>query len=416
MNIAFLTEALPYVPSPGGFRLYGANLIRCLSRRHRIDLVSLIQTGDQDHIDWPARFCAKITTMQSRRWGLSSRVANLASSYLWGRPTHYRREVEAVLRAELRARRWDVLHVEGGYIAGLVPDLGIPTVLSAHDSWTLRCHEMLRCAQSLREKLYYRVLNVQEPRYARLVYPRFDCCVVVGERDRRAVQQLVPDVPCFTISNGVDTDYFIPIDVPREAPTLVFHGHLGFAPNIEAIAHFADTVLPIVRRRVPNALFHIVGAQPSPVIRDLARRSDVTLSADLPDLRLAVSSAHVYVAPIRFGTGVKNKLLEAMALGLPIVTYREAIQGLTAQPDREVLLAEDAADFARQVVRLLNDPPAARALGAAARRHVERDYSWDSRARAYEHLYGDLIARRRDATGVPASLRTSTRTTSITAC
>src|SRR5205823_4796652 len=109
---------------------------------------------------------------------------------------------------------------------------------------------------------------------------------------------------------------------------LVFHGHMGYAPNVRAACDFVDEILPLVRREVSGATLHLVGAAPHPNIEELARRPGIRLSANLPDLRQAVSSARVYVSPIRHGTGVKNKILEAMAMRLPIVCFPDSIEGI----------------------------------------------------------------------------------------
>ena len=396
MNIGFITQALPYLPSRGGFRLYGGNLIKCLSRCHNIDLVSLLQDDDEQHLDWARPYCASVSTIPAHGAGLPRRLANFLSAYLWGKPLHSRAKLGAILRAGLQSSKWDVLHIEGGYAGGLVPaELPIAKVLSLHDSWTLRCEEMLKCSQSFREKFYYTLLKYQEPRYERLVYPRFESCVVVADRDVEAVRKTVPRAKLALIPYGTDTEYFHPVPVEKKEATLVFHSHLGYAPNIEAALEFANDIFPLIQREAPNATFHLVGADPAPKIQALASRPGIRLSANLPDLRPAVCSARIYVCAIRHGTGLKSKVLEAMAMRMPIVAYHPgSTVGIDCVHGKHLLAAESPQEFAAHVLDLLRHPERAEQVAQAGRELVEEKYSWESRARAYEQLYQQVIAER----------------------
>jgi len=394
MKIGLVSQALPYLPARGGFRLYGGNLIRHLSRRHEIHLVSLLIEDDAQHLDWARQYCASVTTIPSASHGKLMAVPSALAAHFWGRPLQQRRAMARALDG--RSRDWDVMHVEGGYAAGIVPDLPMPKVLSLHDSWTLRCEEMLKCAQTSGERLYYKLLSYHEPRYERLVYPRFERCTVVAEPDLVEARRVVPSARFDLIPYGTDTEYFHPVDVPKQPHTLVFHSHLGYAPNIEAALEFANDIFPLVRAQVPDAIFHLVGASPGQKIQDLASRPGIKISANLPDLRPAVCSAQVYVCAIRHGTGLKSKMLEAMAMRLPIVGYPGAIVGLEGSaPGKQYHLAQDPKEFAAHVVSLLKDPARADRMAQAGRDLVEEKYSWESRARVYEELYEQVIKERK---------------------
>ena len=209
------------------------------------------------------------------------------------------------------------------------------------------------------------------------MYPRFERCVVVADRDLAAVQQTVADAQVALISYGTDTEYFHPAPVEKQEATLVFHSHLGYAPNIEAALEFAHNIFPLVRREVPNAIFHLVGADPSPRITELVSAPGMRLSANLPDLRPAVCSAKVYVSAIRYGTGLKTKILEAMAMRLPIVCYPGSTVGIDCAPGKHLLVAQNPQEFAAYVVDLLKHPERAEEIAEAGRRLVEEKYSWD---------------------------------------
>ena len=407
MNIGWISDSLPYLPSRGGFRLYGGNLIRMLSARHRIDLLSFLREDDAQHLDWPRQYCASLVTIPMEPAGWAARAANAASSYLWGKQIHHRSRFQTELSEGLKSRHWDVMHFEGPFCAGLAPpDSAVPRVLSMHDSWTLRCREMLECAPSFSEKAFYAFLRYHEPRYERLLYPRFDRCTLVAARDLEEVRRVVPNCKAELIPYGTDSEYFHRVAVEKEPRTLVFHSHLGYPPNIEAALEFAGDILPRVRAEFPDAVFHLVGASPAKKIQQLATRPGIRISADLPDLRAAVCSAQVYVCAIRHGTGLKSKVLEAMAMRMPIVAYHPgSTVGIDCVYGRHLLAAETPEQFAAHVVDLLRHPEKADRIGQAGRELVEEKYSWESRARAYEQLYQQIMEERETAPAVPEEAR-----------
>ncbi len=392
MNLCVFSQALPYLPCKDGFRLYGANLLKVFSQRHRVDLISLLEDDDCEHTEWAHKHCATVELVEIGRQRFTKRVTNIVSSYARGRQLHARQAVEAILRRGLRSRQWDLLHVEGATAGGLIPtDLSIRKVLSLHDSPTLRSAEISNCAQSYSEKLYYKFLQLYEPRYERLVYPRYDAVTVVSDRDAVAVRKTVPHVNVVTMPSGTDTDYFRATEDQKQNATLVFHGHLSYPPNIEAALESANAILPKVRCEIPEAVLHLVGTKPVPRILALANRPEIRISADLPDLRAAVCSAAVYVCAIRHGTGMKNKLLEAMGMEMPIVSYPESTVGLEVEHGTHLMKAHSADEAATYIIELLRDRNRAKALGKAARRLVEERYSWQSRAYAYERLYASMM-------------------------
>jgi glycosyltransferase involved in cell wall biosynthesis len=394
-----ISQALPYLPSRGGFRLYGGNLIRCLSKRNRIDLISLLVDDDAGHLDWPRPYCSRVEAVPVRRASAPMRAANFIAGYVSGASLHQRAQLASLVARGLAERRWDVIHVEGDYAGSLLPRPSpVPRVLSLHDSWTLRCREMVCCARTWREKFYYSALELREPRYERLLYPRFDRCVVVADRDLAEVSRVAPGARAELIPYGTDTEYFHPVAVEKKPASLVFHGHLGYAPNVEAVVEFARDIFPRIRAQAPEATFHMVGADPAPEVRALTAIDGVRLSANLPDIRPSVCAASVYVCAIRHGAGLKSKVLEAMAMRMPIVAYHPgSTVGIACENGRHLMAPETPEDFARDALLLLRDAPRAERLARAARELVERSYSWESRAATYEALYQRLAAERRQA-------------------
>jgi glycosyltransferase involved in cell wall biosynthesis len=393
-----MSHYLPYLPCRDGFRLYGANLIRCLAKRHSIDLVSFLEDEDSAHVDWARRYCRSVTALPTPHRTFFLKVGNFLAGYFLGRTPYARKEIQPILTAGIG--QWDVLHVEGGFPSAMVPaELPVPKVLSLHDSPMLRFREMVLASPDLSSRLYYRLLGMREGRFERLVYPRFDRLVVVSERDGAALERAVPGAQVAVIPNGVDTEYYSPQNTVKNPGEMVFHGNLAYAPNQEAAQHFAGEILPRIQRAVPHAVFHLVGANPPPHLRALASTFEVRLSPDLPDLRAALSRASVYVCPVRTGTGIKNKILEALSLELAIVAYHEAVAGIAVEPGLHLLVADSAEDFARKSIYLLNNPSDGARMASEGRRLMLEKYSWDARALSYEALYQEIVDQRKARAG-----------------
>lgn len=407
MRIGYVSQEMPYLPAKDGFRLYAANILSRLSKSNTIDLITLFRPDDQKHLEWLTPHCSTVRTIPIRNHSMPGRLANFVSMGLTGRPHHYIDQMQQTVGDGMRNGRWDVLYVEGAFVAGLIDEtIPIPKVLSIHDAGGLRAREMLECDLDLRTKLEYRVRKYTDPRYERIVYPRFDSVVVVAERDAAYLRELAPHANFTVISNGVDTDYYRPSEIPKEANVIVFHGNLAYSPNLDAVQEFSRGILPLVRRTLPSARFRVVGAAPSKEILDLAAREGIEVLPNLPDLRPVLSSASVYACAVRFGTGVKNKVLEAMALGLPVVAYEPgSTSGIECENGKHLLTARCREEFASGVIDLLTHAEKARQIALAAREFVSSKYSWESRAQRFEELFA---AAREHTNGSPRDGSTTT--------
>jgi len=191
--------------------------------------------------------------------------------------------------------------------------------------------------------------------------------VELGGADIRALQ------------NGVDLHYYDPDAeferLDRSGPLIVFTGQMDYAPNVDAVAWFADEVLPLV----PEARFAIVGRKPPEQVARLGARDRVEVTGQVADIRSWLAAADVVVAPLRIARGIQNKVLEAMAMGRPVVASRAAFEGIEAEAGRELIVADSAEDQADAIRTLLADRPVAEALGRAARRRMAEAYRWDKR-------------------------------------
>jgi sugar transferase (PEP-CTERM/EpsH1 system associated) len=224
-----------------------------------------------------------------------------------------------------------------------------------------------------------------------------DHSVLVTEAEAALFRSQVPEAAhkIVGISNGVDHRYFDPsLDYPEPfdtaSPSFVFTGTMDYIPNIDAVVWFATEVLPVIRRTLPGARFYVVGSNPAEQVLRLAKLDGVVVTGRVPDVRPYVYHATAAVGPMRIARGIQNKVLEAMAMGKPVIVTSGALEGIDATPGREVILADDADTFANAAIRLTGAngvaTPEGVALGQAARRLILERYDWDACLSGFDDL------------------------------
>jgi sugar transferase (PEP-CTERM/EpsH1 system associated) len=200
------------------------------------------------------------------------------------------------------------------------------------------------------------------------------------------------------VSNGVDLAYFdpaLPHPAPYDAaqPSYVFTGVMDYPPNVDAVEWFAREILPLIRKRLPTAQFYIVGANPAAAVSALAGIEGVHVTGRVPDVRPYMKHAAACVAPMRIARGIQNKVLQALAMGLPTIVTPGALEGIDAEPGRDVLMAADAEGFAAAAVEIA-EPGKGQALGASAHRRMVEHYAWPARLAAFDRLLGTVQTAR----------------------
>jgi len=381
MKILFLVTRFP-VPPWRGDQLRAYHHLRLLAPRHEITCAALVLRPP------PAEAARALAALGVRvevvRLGLAGAVPALGRALL-GDP----RPLQVLLYARRRARARvaalaagaDLVHAQLVRAASYLPAGRRPAaVVDLVDALSA---SFARHAVRARGP----VVTIAAAEAARLrryesgIVRRGLPCLVVAETERGLLGggEAVRVVP-----NGVDLADFAYVEDRRPAARLVFAGNLGYFPNVDAAVFLVRDVFPRVRAAVPGAELRLVGARPTRRVRALARRAGVSLAASVPAMAPELAAATVAVAPLRAGSGLQNKVLEAMAAGTPVVATPHAVAGLALGAGEEVLVADDAAGLAAAAVALLRDPARARAQARAARALVERRYRWEDSAAGVE--------------------------------
>jgi len=231
------------------------------------------------------------------------------------------------------------------------------------------------------------------------MFVRFGGVVVLSERDAAMLRQLNPRLPLHVIPNGVDTDYFAPGRATADEsvndfvqPRLLFIGNFEYAPNADAAVWLAREILPIVQKQNPATRLLLVGNNPPESVRMLASAT-IDVTGRVPDVRPYQDRALIFVCPLRFGAGIKNKVLEAMAMGKPLVGTRLSFDGIDLAEGTHALFGESAGELASAIVRLMRDEPLRHSMSIANRQFIEQRYTWQRVADQYEALYQRIMSQ-----------------------
>ena len=310
------------------------------------------------------------------------------------------RAIARAARSLVAEREFDVAHVAGWPLAGIRPALQpLPAILTTLDAWHVNYAARRDAASRLaRPALAQEVRRIA--RFEASSYRTFDSVVVVSNEDAAALRRLDPAVRVHTVPNGVDTERFSPGPPESREPSLVvMTGAMHWAPNVAAARYLVESVLPALRKRVPHARVALVGRDPTSELVELGEEKGVVVTGEVPEMTGWLQRADAYACPMVNGTGIKNKLLEAMACACACVATPIACQGLDVESGREIVIAEDTEAFAAALAEVMADGDLARRLGAAARDRVVADHGWDAVVDTYETLLSRAIGDQQRAAG-----------------
>lgn len=344
-------------------------------------------------------YCVKMedTNHNSLPVKLLNYVTSGPSYLLRKKNPHFFHEFKRKLVTVLRDKNIQIIHVHTLEMAEFTNRLrGIPRLLDIADSSSLayaRKANFYGKDFSLRTLLRY--LNYKKlKRFEKLSIESHNVCTSVSPIDAAAMKALALAANIHVIPNGVDTAFFAPLPVEEESPSVVFSGVMNFLPNMDAVLHFFREILPLVRQKIPALRFYIVGRSPTQEIKNLGQYNNIIVTGFVKDIRKWICKANVVVCPMRIGSGIKNKILEAMALGKPVVTTSIGSEALDVRPDIDIFIADTPKDFAHKIVKLIQDIGLRKYIGNNARRRVTNLYSWDVTAKKYQQLFERLSCGR----------------------
>lgn len=378
----------PYPPTHGGGRLKLYQLLKHLAPNHDLTLFTLLEKPEErEFLPALREFCPKIMCFarQPAERPPTFRERFRAPFY----KLVYTEEMAAAIRHELQYSSYDLVHVETAHMAVYTELLGRHRkIIAAHDSQTRSYLSRLSIATTLKQRARIRFQLSLVRAFERKNYARYDAAVLVSDEDRKVINELCPRLFVQVVPNGIDLDYFRPLPMGSQEPDrLIFTGTMDFVPNVDAARWFVNEILPRVEQKRPGVCFEICGRNPTAEVQALGKPGRVEVTGFVPDLRPRLGKAAVYVCPVRIGTGMKNKMSEAMAMAKAIVTTSEGAGGLQGRDGQDYLVADKPDDFAAKVVALLEDSMQRRQMGEAARAFQEKNYSWERTGELMNEVY-----------------------------
>ena len=393
-----MTQLLPY-PLDSGGKIKGYHFVKTLAGKHDVTLLSFVRSGEEaQHAAHLEEFCDRVETcplqrsrFQDIKWLLKSCLKRQSFIIARDRSPQFQSKVDELLSTN----QFDVIHVVRPNMFQYVPDrLSEYTVFDTENVEALIVRRIGRkrplSASGLLSLFEWKKLQ----HYEREVCTKADLVLTVTDEDKAVLTELVGGSPpsrtnIETIPIGVDTHYFHYSWQPEDAPRNVFIGTMYWPPNVDSVVYFCREILPLARRVIPELEFDIVGLRPTNTVLKLEKTcSRVTVTGSVDDVRPYMARCSVLVVPLRSGSGMRVKILNAMAVGVPIVTTSigcEGIEGLVPvqEPIAEhrndnanIWIADSPRDFSRAVVTLTRDDRLARTLSRNGRKLVEKAYDW----------------------------------------
>jgi sugar transferase (PEP-CTERM/EpsH1 system associated) len=381
VRILYLCHRIPYPPDKGD-KIRAFHQLRAIAAQHEVDLFTLA--------DQPEDIACQETLRQYSKHVTVARLAPVlgrlrALPFLLTRkaltlPYFYSTDLAAAVHRSLQTRSYDRIFVYCSSMAQYVSGVkGIPIMIDLVDVDSDKWAQYAKFSTFPFSAIYRREGRALQ-RYEREISRRSSCVLVTTEREAQLMRQITDSVAVHVLPNGVDTNYFDSAAVPMErtVPTVIFTGDMSYFPNQEAVTFFAHQVLPLIRRSVTDTRFLIVGRNPGKKVLQLRKIDGVEVTGFVPDVRTYLAKAHVAVAPFSIAAGIQNKILEAMAFGLPVVATSRTRQGISPEVGRLVATGDSAQELSSEIVALLRDPQLATRKGIEGRQSVMAVYQWQT--------------------------------------
>lgn len=390
-RILALTSRVPWPPREG-HQLRSYHVLDALASQHQVRLLSCLRQDDEP--DAPSALLGKLSGFETFPIPAERSRAALAVALMRGiaSPTPF--VVAKYAFASMRQRiaelagKYDLIHVDMLPLMAQVSDVatGIPVVLNAHNVEHALLATRAKVEARTGARVFLRGQVAKLRAFEQTACRRATAILACSEDDAVHLRQLAPATPVHVVPNGVDLEHNRPDGTQVKPDQMVFVGQMGWFPNRDGVEWFLSDIFPRILEQRPDTRFVLVGKPGSLVVPE-ALRHHVTLTGFVDDVRRPILDSAIYVVPLRAGSGTRLKVLEAMALGKAIVTTRIGSEGIRLEAGRDALFADDAAEFANAVVRLLDRPDEVVRLGAAARDAAERHYGWDAIGRSMLPIY-----------------------------
>ena len=390
MKIFVLLPRIPY-PLEKGDKLRAFNQIKQLAKKNEIILCALnddLKVSEQDAFHALQPYCQSINFIKITKPQIA---LGLVRAFCKGLPLQcgyfFNRKAARKVDALIAKHKPDMLFGQLLRVAEYIRHKNLPKTLDYQDIFSYGMKRRANIASPVTRPVFnmeYRRLR----RYEAAIFDDFNVKTIISAPDRALFPHEKRD-EILIIPNGVDHDYFKPQNREKQYD-LVFTGNMSYPPNVNAVEYLADEIMPIVWKTLPEAKLYIAGATPDPKVKRTASER-IIISGWLDDIRDAYAQSRVFIAPMRIGTGLQNKLLEAMSMRLPAITSPLANASLGAKPNEEILIGSNAEEMANNIITLLSDTQKAEQMAKAGYDFTNRVYDWGKATEVLEHAMSQAL-------------------------
>lgn len=396
-KILIVTPIYPFPEYRDGTRKILTNILKYLSSKFQFEILTLYRSEDEKFFffenQYPATYHRIFYQAPSKvkallKWSISRYPFNpnkFASTYY-----------TIANHVNQIGQRFSVIHFATPFLAPVIgllqPKLQKKVILFCHDAMSLLTHRRLQWETSRLTKLSlildYQKTAAFEKKYYLL--PRKT--IFVSEVDAQFIQSLNQDIQVSWIPNGVDVDYFQPREKNLEKNSIIFTGNLDYAPNADAAIFLTEVLFPSLKKKIAEITLYIVGNHPSQKLSRHHNGRDIIITGFVDDVRDYLARATLFVSPLRYGSGMKNKILEAMAMGKAVVGSPVSLEGISGLQHRKNILIMDRLDpelWVHTIHEVLPDRDALKNIGFAARQLMVQQYSWNKICQSYQRVYED---------------------------
>jgi sugar transferase (PEP-CTERM/EpsH1 system associated) len=394
VNILFLSQRVPYPPNRGD-KITTWRLVDRMRRKHDVTCVAFAHDAAdlQAARDLEAMGIRTLPVRHRDAWKRLRSTPRLLSSSPLTLGVYGSRKLQSLV--DRLMPQSDLAYAYSSSMgAFLEKHAGRPRIMHFGELDSDKWEQYSRFAGFPMRQVYRREARtlLEFERRVALTFTESVLCTPV---EKRIFDEKIPGARSVVLRNGVDLNHYKPAGTQAWAGHVVFTGVMNYYPNVDACRFFVKEIFPLVRREFPRARFTIVGAHPTAEVRRLGRTIGVSVTGYVADTRKILRTAAVSVAPLRIARGIQNKVLEAMAMGVPVVGTSAAVQGVDGRAGRDYLVADDAAGFAERVCSLLRDPVVAQENGMRGRRFVEENYDWEVVFRPLDEMLERGVAAHR---------------------
>jgi polysaccharide biosynthesis protein PslH len=380
MRILFLAHLFP-LPLDSGGKIKSFYTLKVLAAEHEVVFLSFIRGDEENYLSQLQEICPNIRVIKLNRSKVNfakDALVSLCSDKSFIISRDYRAEMQTAFNELVKEFQPDIVHIDHLQMAQYVSfNSNYKTLLDEHNVEYMIIKRVSESSSSALMRAYA-ALEWKKLRYYEInICSKADLVVCVSDEDKNTLLSDVK-INCAieAVPIGVDTNYFKAVDRKENSKTILSIATMYWPPNVDSMLYFCNEIFPLIKKELPDANLNIAGQKPVKEIQALASDS-ILVSGYVSDSREIAVDCGVFIVPLRSGSGVRVKILNAMAMGLPIVTTSIGVEGLNCKHNEHLIIADSPKDFADAVVELIQNKEKSTEIGKNARELVESEYSWD---------------------------------------